>query len=46
MENININVKIIKWKWAGHIARFKDERWKKLITEWQLSIKRGNEEDN
>ena len=35
MENIIINVRRIKWKWAGHIARLKDERWTKLITEWQ-----------
>ena len=24
-----------KWKWAGHIARFKDHRWTKRCTEWQ-----------
>ena len=28
-----------KWKWAGHIARMKDNRWTKRCTEWQL--KRG-----
>lgn len=28
-------VKEIKWRWAGHVARFKDERWTRLTTEWQ-----------
>ena len=24
-----------KWKWAGHIARMKDNRWTIRSTEWQ-----------
>ena len=24
-----------KWRWAGHIARLKDNRWTKRCTEWQ-----------
>ena len=24
-----------KWKWAGHIARMKDNRWTKRCTAWQ-----------
>ena len=24
-----------KWKWAGHIARVKDNRWTRRCTEWQ-----------
>ena len=24
-----------KWRWAGHIARTKDNRWTKHSTEWQ-----------
>ena len=24
-----------KWKWAGHIARLKDNRWSRRCTEWQ-----------
>ena len=24
-----------KWKWTGHIARMKDNRWTKRCTEWQ-----------
>ena len=24
------------WKWAGHIARTKDDRWKIRSTEWQI----------
>ena len=23
-----------KWRWAGHIARMKDNRWTKRCTEW------------
>ena len=25
-----------KWKWAGHIARVKDNRWTIRVTEWQI----------
>ena len=25
-----------KWKWAGHIARMKDNRWTDRSMEWQL----------
>ena len=28
-----------KWKWAGHIARMKDNRWTIRSTEWQISRK-------
>lgn len=24
----------IKWKWAGHVARMKEDRWAKRVTEW------------
>ena len=24
-----------KWKWAGHVARYEDNRWTKRITDWQ-----------
>ena len=24
-----------QWRWAGHIARMKDNRWTKRCTEWQ-----------
>ena len=24
-----------KWRWTGHIARMKDNRWTKRCTEWQ-----------
>ena len=24
-----------KWKWAGHVARLKDNRWTRRCTEWQ-----------
>lgn len=25
----------LKWKWAGHVARLKDERWTKKVTFWK-----------
>lgn len=24
-----------KWKWAGHVARLQDQRWTKIITQWE-----------
>ena len=27
---------VTKWKWAGHIARMKDNRWTIRSTEWQI----------
>ena len=33
-----------KWKWAGHIARLKDNRWTRRCTEWQ-GEGRGREDD-
>ena len=29
-----------KWKWAGHIARMKANRWTVRITEWQINCVR------
>ena len=26
----------LKWKWAGHVARMKDNRWTIRCTEWQV----------
>ena len=25
----------LKWKWAGHVARYKDDRWTLLATRWK-----------
>lgn len=25
----------LKWKWAGHVARLRDDRWTKRCTEWR-----------
>ena len=30
-----------KWKWAGHIARMKDNRWTISSTEWQVKDARS-----
>ena len=32
-----------KWKWAGHIARMKDNRWPEHCTEWQPLTQSGNQ---
>ena len=30
-----------KWRWVGHIARMKNNRWTKHCTEWQPRRSRG-----
>lgn len=36
-----------KWKWAGHIHRFKDDRWTKRIIDWSLkTIIEGKDDKN
>ena len=34
IKNIKNIISKLKWNWAGHIIRFKDERWTKITTEW------------
>ena len=36
--NINAKhqIKRLKWKWAGHMARYKGERWAKIMTFWYM----------
>ncbi|KAJ2946424.1 hypothetical protein O0L34_g12464 [Tuta absoluta] len=29
-----VHVRRLKWKWAGHLTRYKDGRWTKKVTEW------------
>ena len=38
-ENINAvnHVRKLKWKWAGHVARLKDDRWTHKTTFWYLT---------
>lgn len=33
-EDIIKKAKILKWQWAGHLARMTDNRWTKRTTEW------------
>ena len=40
VKDILVKIKEMKWKWAGHIARIKDNRWTKRLTEWQPRIGR------
>lgn len=28
-------ITMLKWNWAGHVARMTDNRWTKRITEWR-----------
>ena len=34
LKNIIARIKQLKWQCAGHVARFSDNRWTKLVTEW------------
>lgn len=36
-ETIDVlqHAQLLKWKWAGHLARTTDQRWTKIATEWQ-----------
>lgn len=34
LKDVVATTNILKWSWAGHIARIKDERWAKITTEW------------
>src|SRR5438552_13150505 len=34
IQDIVARVKQLKWQWAGHLARTRDNRWTKSITEW------------
>jgi len=31
----------MKWAWAGHLARTRDERWTKRVIEWRPRRSRG-----
>lgn len=36
----------LKWKWAGHVSRYKDNRWTKVATDWiprESKRKRGRQ---
>ena len=35
IQDIIKQVKIKKWRWAGHLAKTKDNRWTKITTEWR-----------
>ena len=35
VNDIILTAKRNKWRWAGHLARRKDDRWSRLTTEWQ-----------
>ena len=35
VQDILKKIKSVKWKWAGHLTRVKDNRWTKRLTEWQ-----------
>ena len=35
VTDIMEKVRQSKWRWAGHVARFQDNRWTHRLTEWQ-----------
>ena len=35
VKDVIIKIKEAKWRWAGHLARRKDNRWTTRLTEWQ-----------
>lgn len=35
LKDIVKHITELKWRWAGHVARFKDNRWTKRIIEWR-----------
>ena len=44
VKDIMEKVRESKWRWAGHVARLKDNRWTNLLTEWQPRME-GEEEE-
>lgn len=35
VDDILNKIKKSKWRWAGHVARMKDNRWTKRLMEWK-----------
>lgn len=33
-RDANLSIQIQKWKWAGHLMRYTDERWARRLTDW------------
>ena len=44
MGNINTDLRKFKWRWPGHIARMKNERWAKILS-GVPQAERDHEED-
>ena len=41
VQDIIVRIKQLKWQWAGYIARTRDDRWTRKVTEWlPLDLKR------
>ena len=34
LKDIVVRIKELKWQWAGHVARMRDNRWTGIVTEW------------
>ena len=34
VRDIIREIKVKKWRWAGHLARYKDNRWTQRLTNW------------
>lgn len=35
MEDIRTTIMKAKWRWAGHVARMREDRWTRKTTEWK-----------
>ena len=38
VKDIIVKIKEAKWRWAGHVARMRDNRWTKRLMDWQPRI--------
>ncbi|CAH2250851.1 jg10233 [Pararge aegeria aegeria] len=34
ITDVKVKIRKLKWKWAGHVCRQKQDRWAKRVTEW------------
>ncbi|CAH2220501.1 jg26704 [Pararge aegeria aegeria] len=39
----NQQIRLQKFKWAGHICRMNDNKWKNIVTEWEKKKRKTKE---
>ena len=37
VDDILLKIKRKQWQWAGHVARRRDNRWTKTVTDWEIT---------